>query len=75
MFTKPVAHMLADLGVTKALGRPQVSNDNPLSESEFRTFKHRPEFPDWFETFEVARVFAPPSSVGTTTTIVTRASA
>jgi len=29
-----------------------VSNDNPFSESQFRTFKYRPDFPDRFGSFE-----------------------
>jgi transposase InsO family protein len=37
MIAKPVAHLLADLGVTKSHSRPHVSNDNPFSESQFRT--------------------------------------
>jgi transposase InsO family protein len=39
---------VADLGVTKTHSRPHVSNDNPYSESQFRTLKYRPEFPDRF---------------------------
>ena len=45
MSSKPVAFLLADLGVTKTHSRPHVSNDNPYSESQFRTLKYRPEFP------------------------------
>jgi putative transposase len=33
------------LGVTPSYSRPRVSNDNPYSESLFRTFKYRPEYP------------------------------
>jgi putative transposase len=55
MIAKPVAHLLADLGVTKSHSRPHVSNDNPYSESQFRTFKYRPDFPDRFGSFEDAR--------------------
>ena len=55
MIAKPVAHMLADLGVTKSHSRPHVSNDNPYSESQFRTFKYRPDFPSRFGSFEDAR--------------------
>jgi len=44
MIAKPVAHLLADLGVTKSHSRPHVSNDNPYSESHFRTLKYRPTF-------------------------------
>ena len=52
MIAKGVAHLLADLGVTKSLSRPHVSNDNPFSESQIRTFKYRPDFPDRFGSFE-----------------------
>ena len=54
MTAKPVAHLLADLGVTKSHSRPHVSNDNPYSESQFRTLKYRPDFPDRFGSFEDA---------------------
>ena len=54
---KPVAFLLADLGVTKSHSRPHVSNDNPFSESQFRTLKYRPEFPERFGSFEDALVF------------------
>ena len=55
MTSKPVALMLADLGVTKTHSRPQVSNDNPYSEAQFKTFKYRPEFPDRFGCIEDSR--------------------
>ena len=55
MIAKPVAHLLADLGVTKSHSRPHVSDDNPYSESQFRTLKYRPAFPDRFGSFEDAR--------------------
>jgi putative transposase len=48
MMAKPVAFLLADLGVTKSHSRPHCSNDNPYSESQFRTLKYRPEFPGRF---------------------------
>jgi putative transposase len=54
MIAKPVAHLLADLGVTKSHSRPHVSNDNPYSESQFKTMKYRPDFPDRFGSFEDA---------------------
>jgi len=54
MIAKPVAHLLADLGVTKSHSRPHVSNDNPYSESHFRTLKYRPDFPKTFGSFEDA---------------------
>lgn len=57
MKSKPVAFLLADLGVTKTHSRPHVSNDNPFSESQFKTLKYRPEFPDRFGSLEDARGF------------------
>jgi len=57
MTSKPVALMLADLGITKTHSRPQVSNDNPYSESQFKTLKYRPEFPERFGSIEDARGF------------------
>jgi putative transposase len=54
MIAQPVAHLLADLGVTKSHSRPHVSNDNPYSESQFRTLKYRPDFPRRFGCFEDA---------------------
>ena len=54
MASKPVAFMLADLGVTKSHSRPHCSNDNPYSESQFKTLKYRPEFPDRFGSYEDA---------------------
>lgn len=44
------------LGITQSFSRPSVSNDNPYSESLFRTFKYRPEYPSGpFESLEAAR--------------------
>lgn len=57
MKSKCVAMLLADLGVTKTHGRPHVSNDNPFSESQFKTLKYRPEFPRRFGSIEDARAF------------------
>ena len=57
MTSKPVALLLADLGVTKTHSRPHTSNDNPFSESHFKTLKYRPEFPDRFGCIEDCRVF------------------
>jgi putative transposase len=57
MASKPVAFLLADLGVTKSHSRPHTSNDNPFSESQFRTLKYRPEFPKTFASLPEARAF------------------
>ena len=55
MTSKPVAFLLADLGVTQSHTRPHVSNDNPYSESQFKTLKYRPDFPGRFASIEAAR--------------------
>ena len=57
MTSKPVAFLLADLGVTKTHSRPHISNDNPFSESQFKTLKYRPEFPKRFGSIQDARAF------------------
>lgn len=57
MSSKPVALLLADLGVTKSQGRPHVSNDNPYSESQFKTLKYSPAFPDRFGSLPDSRSF------------------
>ncbi len=47
---------LLDLGVATSFSRPSVSNDNPFSESLFRTTKYRPEYPkSGFASLEAAR--------------------
>ena len=58
MKSKPVALLLADLGVTKTHSRPHVSDDNPFSESNFKTLKYRPGFPERFGEIEDARGFS-----------------
>jgi putative transposase len=55
MISKPVALLLADLGVTRSHSRPHVANDNPFSESQFKTLKYRPEFPDRVGSLEHGR--------------------
>jgi putative transposase len=55
--SKPVAFLLADLGVTKSHSRPHVSDDNPYSEGQFKTMKYRPTFPDRFASMAEARAF------------------
>jgi putative transposase len=55
MTSKPVAFLLADLGITQSHSRPHVSNDNPYSEAQFKTLKYRPAFPGRFTSIEAAR--------------------
>ena len=57
MRSKPVALLLSDLGVTKTHSRPHTSDDNPFSESQFKTLKYRPDFPKEFGSKEQARTF------------------
>ena len=57
MTSQPVAFLLAGLGVTKSHSRPYVSNDNPYSESQFKTMKYRPEFPERFGCYQDAHRF------------------
>ena len=60
MASQSVAQMLASLGVVKSHSRPHVSNDNPFSESQFKTMNYRPEFPDRFGSYEDAIGFCRP---------------
>lgn len=60
MTSKPVAFLLADLGVTKTHSRPHVSDDNPYSEAHFKTLKYHPSFPDKFGAIEDSRGFCRP---------------
>ena len=57
MTSHSVAHLLGALGVTKSHSRPHVSNDNPFSESQFKTMKYRPDFPKRFGCYEDAQAF------------------
>ena len=58
MTSKPVALLLADLGVTKTHSRPHVSNDHPYSEAQFKTMKYRPDYPPRFGCQQDARAWA-----------------
>ena len=55
MRSKPVASLLVDLDVANSHSRPYTSDDNPYSESQFKTMKYRPDFPDRFGSIEDAR--------------------
>ena len=57
MTSKGTAQMLADLGVTCSPGRPQVCDDNPFSEAQFKTLKYHPGFPSRFQDIEQAKAF------------------
>jgi putative transposase len=58
MTAKPFVFLMADLGVTSSYSRPHTSNDNPYSESQFRTMKYRPEFPRRFGSYEDAHAWS-----------------
>jgi len=55
MTSKPVAFLLADLGVVRSHNRPYTSTDNPYSEAQFKTLKYRPAFPARFDSIAHAR--------------------
>ena len=57
MASRPVALLLADLGVSKSHSRPHCSNDNPYSEAQFKTLKYRPDFPERFGSIDDGRAF------------------
>ncbi len=57
MRSKTVALLLSDLGVVKSHSRPHVSNDNPFSESQFKTMKYCPQFPERFGCVQDTRGF------------------
>jgi putative transposase len=57
MIAKSVALLLADLGISQSHSRPHVSNDNPFSESQFKTLKYSPAFPDRFGSLPDTRSF------------------
>lgn len=57
MTSKTVAQLMAELGVTKSLNRPHVSNDNPYSEAQFKTLKYQHDFPGNFGCIEDARAY------------------
>jgi putative transposase len=57
MTSQPVALLLATLGIVPSHSRPQVSDDNPFSEAQFKTLKYRPDFPARFGAYEDAEAF------------------
>jgi transposase InsO family protein len=58
MTSKTLTELFRDLGIQTSRNRPRVSNDNPYSESLFKTAKYRPGYPDWFATLDQARAWA-----------------
>jgi len=74
MTSKNLTYLFADLGVTKSRSRPQVSNDNPYSESHFKTLKYGSSFPGRFANIEQARDYCRRFIACTTPSIGTLAS-
>jgi putative transposase len=57
MIAQRFLDLMADLGVVCSHSRPRVSNDNPYSESQFKTVKHQPDYPGRFQSIEHARLW------------------
>jgi putative transposase len=66
MKAKATAFLLADLGVTRSHSRPNTSNDNPFSESHFKTLKYQPRFPQRSGALRTPGTSAAGSSIGAT---------
>lgn len=60
MRSKSLALLYADLGINASFNRPYTSDDNPFSESQFKTLKYQPDYPDHFGSIQDARVWARP---------------
>ena len=57
MTSHTVSQLLDNLGIIKTHNRPYTSDDNPFSESQFKTLKYCPEFPNQFENINHAEGF------------------
>jgi putative transposase len=57
MRSTDLTDLLGDLDIAQTHNRPRVSNDNPFSESEFRTMKYRPNYPGVFDDLDTARAW------------------
>ena len=57
MVAKSTTQLYADLAITSSYSRPRVSNDNPFSESHFKTVKYHPDMPERFGSVEDGRGF------------------
>lgn len=60
MKSQTLVQLYATLGIIKSLSRPSVSNDNPFSESQFKTAKYHPSMPDRFGSIFDARAHCRP---------------
>ena len=57
MTAKTFSQLLVDLDILASYSRPRVSDDNPYSESNFKTLKYAPAYPGRFCGPEVARTY------------------
>ena len=60
MTAKTFSQLLVDLDVLASYSRPRVSDDNPYSESHFKTVKYAPAYPGRFDSVEDARAYFGP---------------
>lgn len=60
MTSHTVSQLLETMGILKTHNRPYTSNDNPFSESQFKTLKYCPQFPERFESLKGAECFCQP---------------
>lgn len=60
MRSKTLNELLVDLGIEASFSRPHQSNDNPFSESLFKTTKYSPSFPACFDSPDHARAVLTP---------------
>ncbi|XXU10953.1 IS3 family transposase [Sorangium sp. So ce854] len=57
MRSEGLAQLLGSLGVVRSFSRPHVSDDNAFSESQFKTLKYQPDYPDRFASLAHARAW------------------
>lgn len=46
--------LLGELAISASHSRPRVSNDNPMSEAQFKTLKYQPDYPRRFDNYDHA---------------------
>lgn len=57
MRSEGLAQLLGSLGVVRSFSRPHVSDDNAFSESQFKTLKYQPDYPERFASLTHARAW------------------
>ena len=60
MTAKTFSQLLVDLDILASYSRPRVSDDNPYSESHFKTVKYAPSYPGHFDSVDDARAYFGP---------------